>query len=318
MHSICFLSAILLLTACSDKSSEDDSAGGTADDPTKIACDASFGYTDASGSELSFGECGRFGIEGGFEEDPGETPMLSDFSYIFRGGDSSGDCWVRWDQVQMCGAGYYPVDELGQLKWRTNDCPGLPSTGSSSVEATSGYVHVWASATELTASGETELIMQAVIHGIDAEGNTVSGGFQFTELIPTTVGSSSVCTVSTGDDDQDSYISTEYGGDDCDDSAVLTHPGGVETCDGTDENCNGRTDEGIDKSAWYEDADGDGFGDDATEVQACDGQEPDDSVEIGNDCDDDNPAVNPGAAEICDGLDNDCDTVADEGGVCGR
>jgi hypothetical protein len=35
-----------------------------------------------------------------------------------------------------------------------------------------------------------------------------------------------------------------------------------------------------------------------------------------DDCDDANPDTNPDADEICDGLDNNCDTQVDEGGVC--
>ena len=33
------------------------------------------------------------------------------------------------------------------------------------------------------------------------------------------------------------------------------------------------------------------------------------------DCDDGNPAVHPNAAEVCDGLDNDCEGTTDEGVV---
>lgn len=40
----------------------------------------------------------------------------------------------------------------------------------------------------------------------------------------------------------------------------------------------------------------------------------------GGDCDDANPMVNPAASEICDGMDNDCDTTVDEGAcfICGN
>ena len=77
-------------------------------------------------------------------------------------------------------------------------------------------------------------------------------------------------------------------------------------------------DEGLEQYPWYSDADAEGFGDDSTKVMACDGQQPEGAVNQGNDGDDTDPGTNPAALEICDGLDNDCDTVADEGGVCGE
>jgi hypothetical protein len=51
-----------------------------------------------------------------------------------------------------------------------------------------------------------------------------------------------------------------------------------------------------------DDADGDGY---------------DDEVCGGTDCDDSNPFVNPGVAEVCgDGIDNNCDGSIDEGCPC--
>ena len=66
-------------------------------------------------------------------------------------------------------------------------------------------------------------------------------------------------------------------------------------------------------TVYYQDSDNDGFGNAAATLTSC-------SVPVGyvlnaTDCNDSNPAIRPGAVEICDGVDNDCDTVIDEG--CG-
>jgi hypothetical protein len=62
---------------------------------------------------------------------------------------------------------------------------------------------------------------------------------------------------------------------------------------------------------YYVDADGDGFGDEATGVESC--SQPQNTITIGGDCDDANDQIYPGATEICDGIDNDCDGVDDNG-----
>ncbi len=99
---------------------------------------------------------------------------------------------------------------------------------------------------------------------------------------------------------------------DCDDGASATWPGADEVCDGADSDCDGDTDEdAIDATSWYDDVDGDGFGDDAAVTVACDA--PADTVATGGDCDAADPDVNPGATEACNGVDDDCDGATDEG-----
>ncbi len=61
-------------------------------------------------------------------------------------------------------------------------------------------------------------------------------------------------------------------------------------------------------TAWYADADGDGFGAGA-EVWAC--TAPAGHAAVDDDCDDADPAVHPGAEEVCNGVDDDCDGVVD-------
>ena len=56
---------------------------------------------------------------------------------------------------------------------------------------------------------------------------------------------------------------------------------------------------------WYLDDDGDGYGDPNTTVSDCD--QPSDYVSDATDCDDTDDTVYPGATELCDGQDNDCD-----------
>ena len=96
---------------------------------------------------------------------------------------------------------------------------------------------------------------------------------------------------------------------DCDDTRSSVSPGEDELCNGRDDDCDGDTDEdsAIDASTWYQDRDGDGFGDDATTTHAC--SQPSGYAAYGGDCDDGNVAYNPGAAETdcTDPADYNCD-----------
>ena len=62
----------------------------------------------------------------------------------------------------------------------------------------------------------------------------------------------------------------------------------------------------------YRDADGDGYGDGGVSRPSCDGTVPVGFTTDALDCDDAHGSAHPGAAEICDGLDNDCDELVDE------
>ncbi|MFY1826978.1 putative metal-binding motif-containing protein, partial [Myxococcus fulvus] len=98
---------------------------------------------------------------------------------------------------------------------------------------------------------------------------------------------------------------------DCDDTRAAFNPGAPESCDGLDNNCDGQVDEGLTRQTWYRDSDGDGFGVASDTVSDC--RQPAGYVAVAGDCNDGNPSIKPGAAEVCDGADNDCDSLTDEG-----
>ena len=100
-------------------------------------------------------------------------------------------------------------------------------------------------------------------------------------------------------------------GNDCDDDSDDIFPGAVEICDERDNNCNGEIDENL-GGYYYADVDGDGYGNDEDSLQSC--QVPTDHVLQGGDCNDGDDSIFPGAAEECDGIDNNCNGDVDETG----
>ena len=108
------------------------------------------------------------------------------------------------------------------------------------------------------------------------------------------------------DADADGYTTADG---DCDDTDPTVNPGATEACDGIDNNCDGEADDGL-LATFYADADGDGFAGATDAVEAC--EAPDGYTDTWTDCDDTDPTVNPEAAEVCDGIDNDCDGATDD------
>lgn len=92
-------------------------------------------------------------------------------------------------------------------------------------------------------------------------------------------------------------------GEDCDETDDTIHPDAPDECgDGLDTNC-----DGADDITWWEDLDGDGYGNPYSAVVDCTSV-PSGHVDNSRDCDDTDPEIRPGAEEICNGLDDNCDS----------
>ena len=115
--------------------------------------------------------------------------------------------------------------------------------------------------------------------------------------------------VAYADDDQDDYAACE----ECDDNNAAVNPESVESCNGIDDNCDGRTDgaDAVGASIWYVDSDGDGYTGTVSVVQ-CDPPDGYAAASAEFDCDDLDASTNPGATDVAgDGIDQDC-TGTDE------
>jgi hypothetical protein len=70
-------------------------------------------------------------------------------------------------------------------------------------------------------------------------------------------------------------------------------------------------DDTADAATWYADTDGDGYGDAKAPLTST--TQPPGYVEDATDCNDSDAAIHPGAKELCNAIDDDCDRAIDEG-----
>ncbi len=105
------------------------------------------------------------------------------------------------------------------------------------------------------------------------------------------------------DGDGDGHRAVACGGDDCDDGDDNRFPGNAEVCDsaGHDEDCEVT-------SFGFRDGDMDLYVD-----SHCCNTDAAGAMHCGDDCNDSRPNVHPALTETCDGLDNDCNGMIDEG-----
>ena len=219
------------------------------------------------------------------------------------------------------------------------DCDGLTDDADDSVDATQGGVEAWADADgdgygdPFVGGWACEAPAGSVDNTLDCDDTDAGISPDADEICD---GADNDCNGLVDDDDPDIDLSTtttyysDLDGDgygdattgvescrppsdtvtdasDCDDDDSAVNPGATELIgDGLDSDCDGT-------ETCYADADDDGYRPDtATTVASADGDCDDSGEALGSDpwadCDDTDPALNPGAAEVVgDGVDSDCD-----------
>ena len=102
-----------------------------------------------------------------------------------------------------------------------------------------------------------------------------------------------------------------FNSEDCDDGNIHINPVSGEVCNDIDDNCNTDVDEGLPVQTLFIDEDSDYYGNPLIDTITCQLSLAG-FVENGMDCDDSNPMVFPGAPEVYNGIDDNCNQMIDE------
>jgi len=286
----------------------DNDCDGTVDEDD--AADASTWYADSDGD--SYGDAGSTAdaceapsghVADSTDCDDGDSAINPDATELCDGIDN--DCDGMIDEDDAADAATWYADSDG-------DGYGDPSTTTTACSQPSGYL------TDDSDCDDTDgAINPAGSEQCDGADNDCDGTVDEDDATDASTwyadtdadGYGDAGSTTTACDQPSGYVAT---GTDCDDSSDDANPGADEVCDGADNDCDGAVDEddATDASTWYADTDVDGYGDAASTTVACD--QPSGYAAAGTDCDDSDVGIHPGAAESCDGIDTDCDGLADE------
>lgn len=216
-------------------------------------------------------------------------------------------------------AGDQPIDiVLGDFEVTVDPVSatvGVDATQQFTAEVTdengpvSGATVLWATTNPGVATVDADGLATGVAEG-GADIVATYGGVAATGAL--TVAGASTAEVCDGiDNDGDQEVDEGYPY--CVDGQVASNTDGVSCLPGY-EDANGDPADGCETeltlTTYYLDADGDGYGDPG--VTTTDYTQPQGYVATAGDCDDGDPNVHPGAQEVQDGIDNDCDQVIDE------
>lgn len=100
---------------------------------------------------------------------------------------------------------------------------------------------------------------------------------------------------------------------DCNDMNSDINPSSIEICNEIDDNCNDDIDEDLLHYTYYIDEDEDNYGNAENSVTDCYGVIPTGYVIDSTDCNDSNPMIYPGALEVNNDIDDNCNDDIDEG-----
>ncbi len=287
----------------------DDDCDGTTDPdsssdaPTWYADDDADGYGDAADTEVSC-EAPSGYVDDAQDCDDTESAVSPAATEVCNGIDD--DCDGSTDPGSSADALTWYADDDG-------DGFGNPTSTTTACEEPSGYVDNDADCDDRTAAASPDSEEVCNDRDDDCDGEVDEQAIDPTTWYADVDGD--------GFGDPDSSVDAcdkpegyAFSNQDCDDTDAQVHPGVQEHCDGEDEDCNGEVDDNAEEAeVWFSDGDGDGYGDPGSGERVC---EPTVTmVQDNTDCDDSRADVYPGADEVCDEVDQDCDDEVDEAAI---